>query len=77
MKRSDTRLLDNPWFILVLLFGAMGVLGVPLLVKSRAFSPLVKCVIAVTVTLYTALLVWLVWLVLVWSYGRISETLGW
>ena len=66
-------LLDQPWVVLGLLFLAMGVLGLPLLWTTRAFAPGTKLVLAIVVTIYTALLVWGTGLVLQWSYTRIMD----
>ena len=72
--RGQERLLDNRWFILVLLFGVMAVFGLPLLWFSRGFSRRAKIVLSVIVVLYTAVLLWLTWLILRWSYDSISHT---
>ncbi len=69
------RLLDNRWFILALLFGVLAVFGLPLLWFSRGFSRRAKIVLSVIVVLYTALLLWLMWLMLRWLYASISHTL--
>lgn len=67
-------LIDNPWLILGMLFLVTAALGLPLLWISRGFSPVAKVAWSLVVLLYTALLFWLVWLVLVWSYGRIMSS---
>ena len=72
---SRTRLIDNPYFVLALLFGVTGVLGVPVLVRSRAFSPTNKLLLAVAVTLYTMALIALVGWILYWAWSRISAAL--
>ena len=74
---SLQKLIDNPWAILGFLFGAALVLGLPFLWKSRGFSPLGKAVLTVVVTLYTALVFWLFWLVVSWSWARVAGSLGW
>ena len=66
---------DNPWVILGLSFFVMGVLVLPLLWMSQAFSKPVKILLAIVVTIYTAFLVWLVWLVLAWSWSRIEPVI--
>lgn len=68
-------LVDNPWIVLFLLFFVMAILGLPVLWKSRGFSTLSKLVLSVVVTLYTALLFWLFWLILVWCYTEITRAL--
>ena len=70
-------LIDNPWVVLVLLFFVMAILGLPVLWKSRGFSTLAKIVLSVVVTLYTAFLFWLVWLICVWCWSIIAPELGW
>jgi hypothetical protein len=74
--RSATRprpIVDNPWAILAILFLVAGVLGVPLLWISRAFSPLMKIVWSVVVTVYTAAALYGTWLVLVWCWTSIEK----
>jgi hypothetical protein len=68
-------LLDNPWFVLVLLFFVMAILGLPVLWISRGFSVAAKIVLSVLVALYTALLFWLTWLIIAWSYASMMRSL--
>ena len=68
-------LLDNRWFVLVLLFFVMAVLGLPVLWISRGFSVAAKIVLSVVVTLYTAVLLWLTWLIIAWSYASVMRSL--
>jgi cytochrome c biogenesis protein CcdA len=68
-----TSLADNPWAMLVGLFLVTGALGIPLLWLGRAFSTPVKVLLSVLVTLYTAAILWLFWIVMVWCYHNISE----
>ena len=65
---------DNPWAVLAILFLVTGVLGLPLLWMSRGFSPLMKVVWSVIVTIYTAAAIWGTVLVWIWSWGRIVES---
>ena len=75
-RRLDWRsLLDNRWIVLAGLFLVTGALGIPFLWIGRAFSTRMKILLSIVVTLYTALLLWLFWLVMLWSYHRISESL--
>lgn len=77
-KRSwldGLRKLDKWWTILLLLFCVMGILGVPILWVSRAYGPFMKLVLTIVVTLYTAFLFWLVYLVWVFAYQSISDSL--
>jgi hypothetical protein len=75
VARRRERLRDNRWFILALLFGVTAVFGLPWLWSSRGFSRPAKIVLSVVVVLYTALLLWLTWLILRWSCGSISHSL--
>lgn len=69
---SDGRsLADNRWAVLACLFFVTGALGLPVLWLGRAFSTRMKVLLSIVVTLYTALLLWLFWLVMLWSYHRI------
>jgi hypothetical protein len=72
---ARVRAIDRPWFILTLLFGVAAVFGLPFLWISRAFSAPVKFLLTIAVLLYTALLLWLFWLVVLWCWGRIEPTL--
>lgn len=75
--KSIWEVIDNPWVVLILLFFVMAILGLPVLWKSKGFTPLWKVVWSVVVTLYTALIFWLFWLVMVWCYTRWAEFMGW
>jgi hypothetical protein len=56
---------DNPWGVLGLLFLAAGVLGLPVLWRSQAFSLGAKLVLSVVVTVYSlamvGILIWILW----------------
>ena len=69
-------LIDNPWVVLILLFFVMAILGLPVLWKSRGFSTLSKIGLSIVVTLYTALLFYLLYLLLMWCYAQISGALA-
>ena len=56
------QLLDQRLPILVLLFGVMGVLGLPLLWISPAFRRRTKVILSVVVVIYTGLLATGAWL---------------
>lgn len=72
---SDWRTLaDNRWAVLACLFFVTGALGLPLLWLGRAFSTWMKILLSLVVTIYTALLLWLFWLVMLWCYHRITES---
>ena len=64
---------DNPWLMLSMLFFVTAALGIPFLWRSRAFSTVTKLLLTVVVLAYTALLFWLTWQVMVWSYNRVIE----
>ena len=66
---------DNPWLVLAMLFFVTAALGLPLLWFSRGFSPFWKVILTVVVLAWTALILWLFWLVMVWSYTRIVAAL--
>jgi hypothetical protein len=72
---SRRRLLDTPWFLLLILFGVAAVFGLPLLWYSRGFSRPMKAVLTVVVIVYTALLLWLTWLILRWCYASLARDL--
>lgn len=67
---------DNRWMVLGMLFGVTGALGLPALWASRAFSTVGKIFWSIVVTLYTILILWLFWLVMVWCYTRVAESLS-
>lgn len=65
--------IDDRWQLMLLLFGAMGVLGIPLLWYSRAFGVLSKLLLSLAVTAWTAALVAFCWWSWSWSMGRLGE----
>jgi hypothetical protein len=67
--------LDNPWVVLGLLFFVFAIMGIPLIWISKAFPTWAKIVLSIVVTLYTALLLWGFWLIMLWSYNRIVDAL--
>jgi hypothetical protein len=69
------RAVDNPWLMVAMLFFVTAALGLPLLWISRGFSTLAKIVLTVAVLAWTALILWLFWLVMVWCYVRIADAL--
>lgn len=71
---SIWEVIDNPWVVLILLFFVMAILGLPVLWKSRGFSTLSKIILSVVVTLYTAFIFWLFWLIMVWCYNRVVNS---
>ena len=69
------KLIDNPWVVLALLFLVTAGLGLPVLWISRGFSVARKTVLSVVVILYTALVLWLFWLIMVWCGHRLKPVL--
>jgi hypothetical protein len=67
--------LDNPWVVLGLLFFVFAIMGIPLIWISKAFPTWAKIVLSIVITLYTALLLWGFWLIMLWSYNRIVDSL--
>jgi hypothetical protein len=65
--------IDQRGPLLLLLFCATGVLGIPLLWYSRAFGLFSKIVISLLVTLWTAALVALVIWSWSWMLGRMQQ----
>lgn len=68
--------LDNPWLVLGMLFFVTAALGLPLLWLSRGFSNLSKIALTFAVLAWTALLLWLFWLIMLWCYARIADALA-
>jgi hypothetical protein len=67
------RALDNPLVMLLMLFFVTAACGIPFLWMSRGFSTLGKIFWTIVVTAYTALILWLFWLVMVWCWTRIVD----
>ncbi|QDU31609.1 hypothetical protein ETAA8_67690 [Anatilimnocola aggregata] len=67
---------DNPWLLLSVLFFVTGALGLHWLWQSKAFSTRSKILLSFAVLAWTALLIGTCALVVMWSYGRIVESLG-
>ncbi len=66
---------DNPWAVLAALFFVFAIFGIPLIWISKAFPTWGKVVLTITVTLYTGLLFWGFWLIMLWSYNRIIDAM--
>lgn len=67
------RALDNRWVMLVMLFFVTLFLGLPFLWMSRGFSTLGKIVTTIAVLIWTVLVFWAFWLIMVWCYTRIMD----
>jgi len=61
--------------VLAAVFFAMAILGIPLIWACRAWSPTTKVVLTIVTLIYTALIFWLFYLVMAWTWGRISPYL--
>ena len=70
-QQSWRELVDNPWLMLVLLFGVTLFLGLPLLWISRGFSLVGKIAITLLVLIWTAIVFWAFWLIMAWFIPRI------
>jgi hypothetical protein len=68
-------IVDNPWLMIAMLFLVTAALGLPFLWISRGFSTFSKVVLTIAVLAWTALAIWLTWLVIVWSYTRVMDAL--
>jgi hypothetical protein len=66
-------LIDTPWLLLLTLFFVTAAIGLPLLWMSRGFSTLAKCFWTIAVVLWTALVLWVFWLIMAWCLPRIWE----
>lgn len=64
-------LIQSKWAVLVVLFCVTGILGIPLLWINKKFSTVERVVWSVVVTIYTAILIWIVFAILMWSYRQI------
>jgi hypothetical protein len=68
-------LIDKPLPLLATLFFVTAACGLPLLWMSRGFSVTSKIILTVVVLLYTALVLWLFYLVMAWSITRIMNSI--
>ena len=64
---------ENRGLLLSTLFFVTAALGLPLLWRSKVFSPLAKVLLTIVVLAYTALLFWITWQVVLWSYHRVAN----
>lgn len=69
------RIVDNPYAVLAAVFLAAMILGVPLIWMCRAWSTSTKIMLTVVTILYTIVVFWLFWMVMVWVWSRISDAL--
>ncbi len=75
MKSRLFVMLDNRWVVLGAIFFAMMFLGLPLLWRCPAFSRLEKYIWTIVILAYSALIFWLFYLAMSWSYHRVLESL--
>lgn len=68
-------MIDNPYAVLAAVFLAMMALGIPLIWACRAWTPATKALLTVLTLAYTALVFWLFYLAMAWSWNRISPLL--
>lgn len=68
-------LIDNPWLLIAMLFLVTAALGLPFLWMSRGFSTWAKIVLTLAVLAYTALIFWLFFLIMAWSWSQIEPAL--
>jgi hypothetical protein len=69
-------MIDQPWFVLLLLFGATAALGLPILWRSRGFSAASKVLVSLLVTVYTVALLGAFGLLMQWCAARILNAIG-
>lgn len=74
-NRASRGMIDNPYAVLAAVFFAMMFLGIPLIWACRAWSPATKVFLTIMTLLYSALIFWLFWLAMSWSWNRISPYL--
>jgi hypothetical protein len=69
------RALDNPWLMLLMLFGVTLFLGLPFLWMSRGFSTAGKIVVTILVLLWTVIVLACFAAILWWCWQRIAGAL--
>jgi hypothetical protein len=74
-RRSWREIIDNPWLMIAMLFFVTAALGLPFLWMSRGFSVLSKVLLTIAVLLWTALVLWVFYLIMAWCIPRIMEGL--
>ena len=71
----DSELVQSKLAVLAMLFFVTGFLGLPLLWLCRRFSPAERWIWAIINTVYTCVLIWIVYKICMWSWNQISQTL--
>jgi hypothetical protein len=76
-KRSSSwrDFIDNPWLMILMLFFVTAALGLPFLWISRGFSVVGKVLLTIAVVVWTALVLWVFYLIMAWCVPRIWESL--
>ena len=69
------QLIDNPWIMLATLFLVTAALGLPFLWMSRGFSRTSKVILSIVVIVYTALILWIFWIIMAWCIQRIVDAM--
>ena len=67
--------IDKPWFVLVIIFGAAMFLGLPLLWKSRGFSLRGKIIVSILTIIYSVLIFWGFFLIMASCYETIRRSM--
>lgn len=71
--RQDWRvLIDNRLVLVAILFFVTAALGLPFLWMSRAFGVWGKILLSVAVIVWTVLVLWVFWLIMLWCWGRLE-----
>lgn len=73
--RERHKATDNPWFVLAMLFLALGPLALPMLWRSRGFSLLWKAVLTAIVVGVTVILVVALWYIVAQSLESVAQAL--
>ena len=73
---SLRQLVDNRWAVLAVLFLVLAGFGLPILWTSKAFSPLGKALLTIIVLAYTALILWLIYIMVLWLVAQLSQIRG-
>lgn len=69
---NETELRDRPGMVLAAVFGAMMFLGIPLIWTCRGFSTPAKVFWTIATLVYSAVIFYGVWCVMLWSYHRVG-----
>ena len=64
---------ESPWFVLPLLFLVLGPFALPLLWRSRRFTPIWKAVLTAFMLAVTVYLVWCIWLAVNQALATLQE----